>query len=313
MTPPAAAAAVAAVAAAEGPSVPFGAAGDPSGLLAALDAARKLGVAEAAREALPPAADPVVLAVTRLGDTWLLLVALSLFVWFGPDSRGDRRRGALAVALALGALGLATGLKASFGLARPPETLHASPVDGLGFPSGHALGATVVWGSVAVLADRWTRRRRLAAAAVVVAAVALSRVLLGVHYLGDVVAGVAVGAAFLWGGLRLADGDPARAFALSGAVAVGTIAAGDLGAGAAVLGAVLGGGLVWGGLDLEGPVGPAAALAGLVVFGGIFLAVEVVEPALPVVVAADAVVVGGVLAVPAMQRRTGARGAPARR
>lgn len=273
----------------------------PPALAEFLDGLRKVGATEAARDALPAAADPVVYAVTQLGDPWLLLVALALFYWYGPD----RRRGALAVALALGALALIAGLKAYFGLARPD--LAAYPADGYGFPSGHALGSTVVWGSVALLAERWDRDRRLAAAAVVVAAVALSRVLLGVHYLGDVVAGVAIGATFLWVTLAAVDGDPLRAFAVTAALGLGALAVGAGGDGAAALAGAVGGGAVWWVLDVEGPLHPAVAAGGLAVLGGLFVAVTVLEPPLAVGFLAYVVVVGGLVSMPAVQRVGGER------
>jgi membrane-associated phospholipid phosphatase len=69
------------------------------------------------------------------------------------------------------------------------------------FPSGHALAATVTYGSLAlVLAVAAGPRRRtavVAAAVVVIALIAASRVVLGVHYLFDVVAGIAAGTAWL--------------------------------------------------------------------------------------------------------------------
>ena len=279
-------------------------------LLAAggLDAARQLGLVEAVRAALPAAADPAVYAVTQLGDTWFLLVALALFVWYGED----RRRGVMAVGLALAALALVVALKATFALGRPPAHLRAYPVDGYGFPSGHALGATVAWGAMAWLGGRWTRRRRLAVAVPVVAAIGLSRVLLGVHYLGSVLAGVALGAALLAGTLRFARGDPLRVFAVAAAAAVfatvagltgdGPLAANAAADGVTGLGGAVGGALAWSHLDVEGAVHPAAAVGGLAAFGGLFAAADALGPPLAVLFVVDALVVAGLLAVPAIER-----------
>ena len=69
------------------------------------------------------------------------------------------------------------------------------------FPSGHALGVTIGVGALLLLALPALRRNaRLAAASVgvlVVAAVGISRVALNVHHPSDVLAGWALGWAYL--------------------------------------------------------------------------------------------------------------------
>ena len=70
------------------------------------------------------------------------------------------------------------------------------------FPSGHAMAATVLYGLLAVYAVRHLRQRRsrlLAAsvAGVLIVLVSFSRLYLGVHYLSDVVGGIAVGVVWL--------------------------------------------------------------------------------------------------------------------
>lgn len=96
-------------------------------------------------------------------------------------------------------LGLATLGKN--GIARPRPTFpdpvsHASSSS---FPSGHAAGSAAVFGALLLIALTWTRAGRWTAAiggiaaVIVVAAVSSSRVLLGVHYPSDVVAGALLG------------------------------------------------------------------------------------------------------------------------
>jgi membrane-associated phospholipid phosphatase len=97
-------------------------------------------------------------------------------------------------------LGVETGVKQ---VVHRPRPLWLDPVahaSGFSFPSGHAGGSAAVYGALLVLVLTATRRpARLAAGALVVlvavlvAAVAASRVLLGVHYPSDVTAGVLVG------------------------------------------------------------------------------------------------------------------------
>jgi undecaprenyl-diphosphatase len=87
-------------------------------------------------------------------------------------------------------------------------------VTGSSFPSGHATQASAFWFSlVLVLRAAGAGRRTVVAAAaiavVLAAAVAWSRVYLGVHYPADVVAGVLLGsswAVFVW--LSVRDAPP---------------------------------------------------------------------------------------------------------
>jgi undecaprenyl-diphosphatase len=87
-------------------------------------------------------------------------------------------------------------LKLSFHRARPEVAfVH---LDTYSFPSGHAMISTAAYGALAYLA--WgpagtTRRRVLLGAGTVVllAVVGFSRIYLGVHYLSDVLAGIAGG------------------------------------------------------------------------------------------------------------------------
>ena len=70
------------------------------------------------------------------------------------------------------------------------------------FPSGHAVGATVLYGTLAVIAasalyDRRLRLGAIAAATILVVLICFSRIYLGVHYLSDVVAGCLEGVIWL--------------------------------------------------------------------------------------------------------------------
>lgn len=268
-----------------------------------IDGLRRVGAVRSIREVMTPTADAVVYAVTNLGDSWFLLVALTLFYWYGSD----RDDGALAVALALGALALVTFLKHLFGLPRPPEHLQAYHAEGLGFPSGHALGSTVAWGAMAYLGNRWERRRALAVAAPVVLAIGLSRVVLGVHYLGSVLAGFAVGLAFLAAVLHYARDRPVWVFGAVGVIAVLGMAVGGVADGASAVGGAVGGALVVQFVDRERDLHPVAALVGIVVFGGLFVAAVALDPLWPGLLVANGVVVAGLLAMPAIERAARAR------
>ena len=161
------------------------------------------GVGEVAFvESLPAAVVALFGLLTHLGNPYLLLACVATAYLLGDRVGIPRRGAAFALGLGLCAIGLVLGLKGFFGLPRPP----ISPRDGLGFPSGHALGSTAFWGGVAVLAERGRWRTRLTVAGVVIVVVAASRVLIGVHYLADVVAGVGVGLALLAATLGLGPG-----------------------------------------------------------------------------------------------------------
>lgn len=76
------------------------------------------------------------------------------------------------------------------------------------FPSGHAVASTVFWGMVCALAFTHTRSRRwravaFALSATMIVLVCFSRVYLGAHYPSDVVAGAALGLAWVLVFVRL--------------------------------------------------------------------------------------------------------------
>lgn len=104
------------------------------------------------------------------------------------------------ILLAAAAVGpLTTALKEVVGRVRPTYGDPLVAARGLSFPSGHSSGAAVLAGVLLVLlwpvvAPRW--RAWLSVAAVLGAStVAWTRLALGVHYLSDAVAGLALGAA----------------------------------------------------------------------------------------------------------------------
>ncbi|MEF8821712.1 MAG: phosphatase PAP2 family protein [Halovenus sp.] len=170
---------------------------------------RAIGEVELLQELLPAWAVAIAGLLTQLGDAWFLLVLIvALFV------RGETNRQDIVALLGVsaGAIGCYRGLKHLFAAPRPElsplDTAGLHPVvEGLleltatassyGFPSGHATSATVVYLGLASILTIGTRRKRFAVAVGVVALVATTRVVLAVHYLADVVAGVALGSAFV--------------------------------------------------------------------------------------------------------------------
>jgi membrane-associated phospholipid phosphatase len=180
----------------------------------ALDS-RGTGVLEALQEALPAWGLDAFAAMTHLGDAAVLLaVAALIYLAY------DRRAGAFVLGVLFAGFAITIAAKAWLAWPRPPAELRYVVESGLGFPSGHAVASTVGWGSMALVLDRvWSARRRVVAAAAVVAVVSLSRVAIGVHYLVDVVAGVAVGLVVLLVAARWLRDEPVALFGLAGGVA----------------------------------------------------------------------------------------------
>ena len=152
-----------------------------------------------AAERLVEAAPAVLTAarlVTHLGDP-AVVTAGSVLTLLVLLARGARRLALYVLLVRLGALLLSSTVKLAVARARPVFDLPVATAFGYSFPSGHALGGSAFWLSTAVVLlplVRPTARRRLVGAAVAIALlVAASRVLLGVHYLSDVTAGLLLG------------------------------------------------------------------------------------------------------------------------
>lgn len=259
---------------------------------------------DAIREAVPEWALPLFVAVTHLGSAAAFLTVFALDYWFG-----DSRRGARSLALLFGGMALVVALKTAFAQPRPDEALRAVAATGYSFPSGHATVATIGFGLLALDVDRWRLRWRVAAAAALVALVALSRVVLGVHFLRDVVAGVAVGAAYLAVVRLLADGRPRTGFRVAAAVGlVAVVRSGASHHGAAVFGVTAGAVATW---EALGAVPTVETRRHQVALGGVgvptlgslgLVGAYVVES--PVAVAAlAAVLTAALLAAPLAVRR----------
>jgi undecaprenyl-diphosphatase len=125
-----------------------------------------------------------------------LLMAL-YFVW----NRSHYRLLALMLTNPVGLL-LNGMLKFAFQRSRPTWDDPILMIGSFGFPSGHAMAATLLYGFLAAFGVRklqaW-RWRVLAAlgAGMLVVLIGFSRLYLGVHYLSDVLAGMAAGSAWL--------------------------------------------------------------------------------------------------------------------
>lgn len=168
------------------------------------------GTIEATRRALPEPAVEAFVPITDLGDPLFFVVLVAVVYWLG-----DHDRGTVLIGATLLVLGVAVGLKELFALPRPPIEVALVVDEGYGLPSGHAAGSVVVYGTLAALYDVGPRRVRYVAAALLAGLVCLSRVVLGVHYLADVVAGGVLGCVVLLAVLHYRDRSPAAFFAVA--------------------------------------------------------------------------------------------------
>ena len=157
--------------------------------------------------------------VTDLGGTWWV-IAFGVVVCVVEYVRVPNRWiPFFLITVVLGEVVLVNAIKELLHRVRPTFNPIAETL-GPSFPSGHSATAAAFYAAVAlVLARRRSPRARslLAGAAVAVAiGVAASRVLLGVHWLSDVVAGLAFGwgwfavCAIAFGGRFLSFGKPAE-------------------------------------------------------------------------------------------------------
>lgn len=130
---------------------------------------------------------PLVIAV-------ICVIVGGVLLW----ARSHRRLYAFAATMIGGGL-LNPALKGVFQRDRPSgfEALGSAP--GYSFPSGHAMGATLLFGSLAYViyfSIEHSRRLRVLAVTLcvlMILSIGASRIYLGVHYLSDVMAGFAAG------------------------------------------------------------------------------------------------------------------------
>jgi undecaprenyl-diphosphatase len=147
-----------------------------------------------------PALEPIMLEITFLGTGTVVIavVAVSaMFLWLTRHQYSA----ALLLICAVGAVILNNLLKIGFDRPRPQIFEWGSHALSSSFPSGHAMSAAAVYGTVAYLAARLQKRHlhrvlTLMAAGVLIVLIAGTRLYLGVHYPSDVLAGIVIGLAW---------------------------------------------------------------------------------------------------------------------
>ena len=146
-----------------------------------------------------PGMDDLMTAITSLGAIPVVPVVLGLAAGMLAIARRRREAAFLVVAVA-GSVALNLALKLVIHRPRP-ALAWAQAMPDTSFPSGHTQTAVALYVALAlvawVVAGRRTGQVALVLAVVISAAVGLSRLYLGVHYLTDVLAGAVAGVAWL--------------------------------------------------------------------------------------------------------------------
>lgn len=142
-----------------------------------------------------PIFDYIMLGITLLGEPLiLLLICLGLEInWLYYNRQWQATSLGIVTS---GAIGLNYLLKLLFGRARPLLWNRLVNVSHHSFPSGHAMGATMIYGFIGyVLAKQFPQWQKqiLALSVSLIVAIGFSRLYLGVHWPTDVLAGYALG------------------------------------------------------------------------------------------------------------------------
>lgn len=168
------------------------------------------GASERLWEGYPSEYLDIAVFVTDLGDVTAIILLISLLYWLT-----DRRKAALIAGYTVAGLSVILLLKVGFAMPRPEVDIIAREYDQYGFPSAHAFVSVVVYGGLLYVFDRHRDPLVAVGIAILVIAISLSRVVLGLHYLGDLLAGGALGLGFLLTMEKITTGDPRRAFSLA--------------------------------------------------------------------------------------------------
>jgi undecaprenyl-diphosphatase len=143
--------------------------------------------------------DAIAKAASLIGADFPAMVVLAV-VGVGLLTSLGRRDLALFLGLAAALRAVGPILKVLIASPRPSveAVVIVARADGLGFPSGHAMGAALFYGAIAIIAPQVVANRLVArgievAAFAMMILIAISRVRLGVHWPSDVVGGLLFG------------------------------------------------------------------------------------------------------------------------
>jgi membrane-associated phospholipid phosphatase len=143
--------------------------------------------------------DDIAAVISLIGADYPSTVVLTV-VGIGLLTFLGRRDLALLLGIAVALRAVGPVLKVLIGSPRPSieAVVIVAQADGLGFPSGHAMGAALFYGAIAIIAPQVVANRLVVRgiqvlAIAMMALIALSRVRLGVHWPSDVAGGLLFG------------------------------------------------------------------------------------------------------------------------
>jgi undecaprenyl-diphosphatase len=147
-----------------------------------------------------PLLTSVMVEMTYLGTGTVVITVVgvaALFLWHTEHKHSAR----LLLAATIGNILLNGALKLVYHRPRPSLFAWQTTAVSSSFPSGHAMSATVVYGTVAYLLLRlqkhtWAKLLTLGGAIILILLICLTRLYLGVHYPSDVLGGIVVGLAW---------------------------------------------------------------------------------------------------------------------
>jgi membrane-associated phospholipid phosphatase len=154
---------------------------------------------DAIRTHMPSFAPPVFARLTHLGDPPTLTALCAVFCVISLIARHLKLALYLAITTAAGGA-INHALKTLMRRERPADAFVPIP-ESFAFPSGHTFGSIVCYGMCAYVLMRLAPRRWdapiIAIACALVLLIGMSRVVIGVHFPGDVIGGFAAGGAWL--------------------------------------------------------------------------------------------------------------------
>ena len=135
-------------------------------------------------------------ATSYVFHPWVFRVVVLVLAWWSAR-RGARQVAAWAVATIVVAAVVEWTLKALVGRSRPMPPSPIAHAPGGSFPSGHAMTAAVGCAVILLILRPAWRKIAWAAAVALTLVAGACRILLGVHYVSDVIAGWLLGAAIV--------------------------------------------------------------------------------------------------------------------
>lgn len=144
---------------------------------------------EALQNFLPEWLIAIFQGITFLGDPIVYIVVLAIGFWIYK-----KKEAIIAMYVLLTSVFLNFFLKTLIQKPRPTESIRIIEEEGYSTPSGHAQNSTAVYGWIMLYFKKiWL----YIVTPILVLLICLSRVVLGVHYIGDVIIGFLVGAVIL--------------------------------------------------------------------------------------------------------------------